>query len=149
MLVDCDQWEHSFVTAEAEDAFVEALAAVCERCVRDGEAMVDWIEEWKIIRGEDGDGQVDLIVVTNAREVWSSNAEAVDLVLDSALQKFRACRWADYHVIVLDLEGIMLKTELILEVIRGYDDDSLRVADLILVADGDELTEGYCTPSIR
>lgn len=148
MLVDEGQREHEFVTDEGFRAAVDALVDACARRLHDGTATAQWQEEWALHRGEDGEGQVDLVVVTNARDVWAANAEAVDLVLDDALRKFTEQRWADLHVVVLDCDGIVLEPDLVIGAVRAYEAEVLETVDLILLADGNQILEAWRSPSL-
>lgn len=143
MLVDTDGLEHSFVTEEAKAAFVEELVRACEQREREEQVTASWEEEWKLCRRGDGDGRVDPIIVTAAREIWKANVEAVDLVLDSALKKFRSRRWTDYHIVVLDRVGIMLEPQYLVQGVAQYDDETLSVVDIVLIVDDQSAVEAW------
>jgi len=53
MLVD-DGLEHSFITQECKDTFVEVVAAACERCLEGSAGEFEWYEEWELTRTDDG-----------------------------------------------------------------------------------------------
>ena len=148
LVVDDGQWEHSFVTDEGKQAFVQSLVEACRRRSEGEASEFHWVEEWKLHRGEDlQPGQVDIICVTEARSVPGANAEAIDLVLDDALRKFEGRRWGDVHVVVLDRAGPGLSVDYLLDAIRLYSAEVLDAVDLILVADDTVISEGWRSPS--
>lgn len=147
-LVDDGQWEHEFVTDEALAAFHDALVSACQTRVEQGKAPVSWVEEWELTRREeDGSGEagVFLICVTDARSVYGSVAEAVDVMLEKAKRKFEARRWADHNVVVFDNASALTNTERVADVVAGFERDELGAIDLILFAHGDDLTQVWPT----
>lgn len=70
MLVDCGTCEHSFETDSGREAFVDEIVRACVARIAEGDAIARWNEEWKLIRGADGDGSVEVVAVTAARDVW-------------------------------------------------------------------------------
>lgn len=148
LLVDDGQWEHEFVTDEALADFHDALVAGCNTRVEQGHATISWIEEWELMRAEeDGSGEtgVAILSVTDARDVFSSVTEAVEMVLEKAKRKFEARRWAEHHVVVFDNASALTTAERVADVAAGFEREELGAIDLILCAHGDDLTQVWPT----
>src|SRR5207249_3121974 len=95
--------EHAFVTEQGGEEFARAVLAACEAATPGCTSPVDWYEEWKLIRVEDGpESSVQVIAVTEARDVEQMVETAVAAILEKAIPKFIGQRWADLHVVVLD-----------------------------------------------
>lgn len=147
MLVDEGQLEHSFETEEGRQQFIDAVVDACNRRASGSEAFAEWNEEWGVSHDDDGEPHVQVICVTEARSVPGANAEAIDLVLDSALRKFERRRWADLHVVVLDRTGAMLMPDYLLDAVQSYDDQMFEDVDLILIAEKSETFEAWRSPT--
>jgi hypothetical protein len=149
LLVDDGQWEHEFVTEEAKKAFQEALVAACEIRLQGDLAPFAWTEEWPLTRGSDEGTQsgVWLIAVTGARSVQGSVAEAVDIMLEKAKQKFEERRWAELHVLVFDNASALMTVDRVAEVVAGFEPEDLGAIDVILVADEDVVAQVWPLPA--
>lgn len=141
-----DLVEHSFITEEARSSFVESVLRAWRKRLAEGSAEAEWFEEWQLFRGEDGEGSVDVIATTRARNVSGANQEAVDLVLDSAVRKFEQRRWADHHLVVFDRLGIMLSEEYLLDALASYSADDFANVEIILITDGESVVEAWSSP---
>ncbi len=147
LLVDEGQWEHSFVTEEAKQVFQDALVEACQRRIDTGRGVLTWTEEWQLTRGNEAGANsgVWVIAVTDARDVYASVTEAVDLMLEAALRKFEERRWADIHVIVFDNQGVMMTADRVAAVAIGFQAEELQAVDLILLADNDSIVQVWPT----
>jgi hypothetical protein len=136
--------EHSFVTDEGREAFYDAVARACQTRLRGNLAPVTWYEEWELTRGDNDDDQdgVEIITVTEARDMYSSVAESVYTMLEKGQKKFTAKRWADRHVLVLET-SIHAPARLVTGVVRSLEPEELEGIDLLLLVDGDELIQCY------
>ena len=141
MLVDQHLPDHSFVTAEALEGFRVELASACYRRTHDGSNHFEWYEEIPLLRcDEEGDDErgLDVLAVTEARDVRASVAEALDYILEKALGKFKR-RWADRHVIVFDRASGLCCAERVKQALSWYTPEDLRDVDLILMTDADDV----------
>ncbi len=104
MLVD-EGLEHSFITQECKDAFVEAVVAACKRRLKGNTNDFKWYEEWELARIDNKDSKdgVWIIASTGAHSMQASVDQCVHYSLENAIRKFkRTPRWADLHVVVLE-----------------------------------------------
>lgn len=138
MLVDCDTYEHSFFTDEARHKFGQALAEACAERLANRNGALSWNEEWQLLRLDDDDDppsvEVMAVAVIDVRE---SVEAALARLVDAALEKFEARRWADLHVLVLDKADGILEPDRIQEVCGRLDLGSPPAIDLIIWADND------------
>jgi hypothetical protein len=136
--------EHSFVTDEGREAFCEAVAAACDVRLKGDLAPAVWHEEWELTRVDNDDKQdgVEIIAVTEARDMPSSVAESVYAMLEKGQKKFADKRWAEHHVLVLE-SSIHAPPHLVTDVVGSLEPEELEGIDLLLVVDGDELIQCY------
>ncbi len=141
MLVDDHLPDHSFVTAEALEKFHTELAAACHRRTHDGSNHFEWYEEIPLLRcDKEGDDErgLDVLAVTEATHVRTSVAEALDYVLEKALEKFKRS-WAERHVIVFDKAAGLCDANRVKQALSWYTPDELLNVDLILETDEDDI----------
>jgi hypothetical protein len=138
--------EHSFVTDEGRAAFTDVLRSAYEDKRFGIVNPLRWFEEWELIKNGDHDptkpeeDQVWMIAVTPARSVYASVEECMDTMMGKALAKFSGKRWADLHVIVLEVQTSLMKPERSVPVIQGIDPNDLADVDLILLVNEEETT---------
>jgi hypothetical protein len=140
--------EHSFVTDEGRGAFYRAVATACQVRLEGNSAPVTWYEEWELTRGDNDDKQdgVEIIAVTEARDMHSSVAESVYAMLEKGQKKFAAKRWAERHVLVFE-SSIHAPPHLVTSVVGSLEPEELQGIDLLLLVDGSELVQ--CHPRAR
>lgn len=146
LLVDQGMLEHSFVTDAGLAAFHTALADACRRRIETGSGHFEWFEQWELWRCEDSpdddpkdhDG-VFVVCVTEARHVDESIAEALDMVIEKALKKFKTA-WAERHVIVLDKATPLCNTERVGQALSWVTPEEFANVDLILLTDNDDVS---------
>lgn len=143
ILVDCDTWEHPFVTDHGREAFCQALAEACRARVRSGAGPLEWDEEWKLIRYEDEKGEarpssVEVLAVSDVIDVRLSVTDTVARMIEKARQKFAARRWADVNMLVLDRNSGLIGAEAVRVAISAFDASELQDFDSILFTDGDD-----------
>jgi hypothetical protein len=135
--------EHSFVTDQGREAFYEAVAKACRMRLEDNFAPVTWCEEWELTRGDNNDEDgVDMIAVTQARDMDSSVREAVYAMIEKGRSKFVGRRWTDNHVLVLET-SILAPMRLVTSAVRALEPEELEDIDLLLLVDHDGLTQCY------
>lgn len=143
--------EHSFFTQEGIDQFLAVIRVAYDERKFGSRQTLTWYEEWQIIKtkedDEDREDGVWIIAVTEARDVLASVEECLDTVLTSALTKFGAKRWAETHVIVLEVESALMSPERSLPVIQGYPPADLTDVDLILLIHDGDVNQAY--PIVR
>jgi hypothetical protein len=144
MLID-EGLEHSFVTEECKDAFVDAVVAACNRRLEGNIAPFDWNEEWELARIDDGDGDhtqggVWIIATSGACSMQASVKECVHAVLDNAVRKFKRKRWADLHVVVLESSGLT-PAGLAANSIETFESDDKGRVDHFLLVEGKSVNE--------
>ena len=149
MLID-EGMEHNFLTDEGKAAFHDVLTAACERRLSGDSSTFTWYEEWEITRVENTDNEeprdgVWIIASTEARSVIDSQAECVDSMITSALDKYHK-RWADFQIIVL--ENLMHPDshieQIVAQVIADLEPDALQTIDYILLIKNDTIVQ--CLP---
>ena len=141
MLVDDHLPDHSFVTAEAFETFHTELAAACFRRTHDGSNHFEWYEEVPLLRCDsEGDNErgLDVLAVSEARDVSTGVAEALDYVLEKALEKFHRS-WAERHVIIFDKAAGLCDAERVKKALSWYTPEELEDVDLILETDDDDI----------
>ena len=140
MLVDCDTYEHSFLTDEAREEFALALVAACEQRIATGNGPLTWNEEWGLHRFDEDDGDEPHppsvhVLAVEVIDVAESTTGSVTRMIDAALQKFASRRWADLHVLVLEKADGILPTDRVSDAISAIDPSDLHELDLILYID--------------
>jgi hypothetical protein len=144
MLVD-EGLEHSFITRECEDAFVEAVIAACKKRLKGNTGDFKWYEEWELVRTDKGDGDsqgsVWLVATTGAHSMQPSVEQCVQAVLDNAMRKFRRTPpWADVHVIVLEASP-MAPADLAAGAIETFQPQDRGIINHFLVVEGKDINE--------
>jgi len=106
-------------------------------------APVAWCEEWELTRGDNDDEDgVDIIAVTEARDMDSSVREAVYAMVEKGRSKFAGRRWADRHILVLET-STLAPMRLVTSVVGALEPQELEDIDLLLLVEHDELTQCY------
>jgi len=103
LLQDAGEPEHQFLTEETHSAFKQRLRKACEASRRNGEATIEWSEEWELQRVSDsseGVGRVSVIVpVADFEE--AAAIESVKKEINSARRKFESKDWAKRNAVAL------------------------------------------------
>ncbi len=102
-LEDGDEPGHQFLSEELRAAFERELGRACDASMRDGQAEVNWHEEWTLRRLPDppaGRGGVHVQAAT-ADFLESAAIESVTTAIDGAKEKFVSTRWADRAAVAL------------------------------------------------
>ncbi len=102
-LEDSDEPGHQFLSEELRAAFERELGRACDASMRDGQADVNWQEEWTLRRLPDppaGSGGVHVQAAT-ADFLESAAIESVTTAIDDAKKKFVSMRWADRAAVAL------------------------------------------------
>jgi len=145
-LID-DGNEHSFFTDVGKAQFLDVLRSAYASKKFGSTEVLTWYEEWQIIKidqpGEDREDGVEIIAVTAARDVRASVQECLDTVIAGALSKFGGKRWANLHVVVLEVETILMTPERSLPVIGDYSAAELSDVDLMLLVHDDDVYQAY------
>jgi hypothetical protein len=144
MLVD-EGLEHSFITRECEDAFVEAAVAACKKRLKGNNGDFKWYEEWELVRTDKGEGDsqgsVWLVATTGAHSMQPSVEQCVHAVLDNAMRKFRRTPpWADVNVIVLEASP-MAPADLAAGAIETFQSQDRGVINHFLIVEGEDINE--------
>lgn len=133
LLVDQDQMEHSFVTDEAREQFIEKIAAAA----RSGESQaVTWDEEWPLTRHGGDDNGVSVLGTSGAFDVQGSIADSTERMVEQAAKKFQGKPWAPLQIIALDSTSPHITADRVRPALSTFDADELAGVDLILLVDG-------------
>jgi hypothetical protein len=145
MLVD-DGLEHSFITQECKDTFVEVVAAACERRLEGSAGEFEWYEEWELTRTDDGGGDhsqdgVWILATTGAHSMQASAEECVDYSLNEAMRKFRRTpRWAELQIIVLEA-SLAVPAGLAAGAVEAFQPQDRNLIDHFLIVDNEDVNE--------
>lgn len=134
LLVDQGQMEHSFVTDEAREAFIQAVVAVAES----GQSQtITWNEEWPLTRHDGNDNGVWVLGTSGAFDVQDSVAASTERMLNQAVKKFRGKEWAPVQIIALDAASPHMTADRVRAVLSAFDADELADVNLVvLVGEG-------------
>lgn len=135
-------WEHQFVTSQGEADFQSKLAAACTRAAVEGAVSFEWEEEWGLTRLEGPDGVI-VPAVHGAEDVGAGVAAIVAQMITQARLKF-AERWADRHIVVLDMQDIIRwlgGKRMVTVALDELNASAFDGIDSVLLADGGRIDE--------
>ncbi|MCY3567902.1 MAG: hypothetical protein OXH38_04705 [Chloroflexi bacterium] len=103
LLEDAEQPEHQFLTERARLVFRRRLAQACWAARRDGEATIEWSEEWVLRRLRDSsEGMGKVSIVAPVAEFEEAAAiEGVRNAIHAARRKFDSRNWAQRSAVAL------------------------------------------------
>ena len=146
-LIDGDiPWAHNFVTDAGRTAWHDSIVAACATPTSEGRFI--WNEEWELQRLDDGDDDERHVEILAASDVFTGGSAyaAVWTMLERGRAKFHQ-RWADHHILVFDSEvPTMLNANRLAAIAAEFDADDLGAVGMILLVDGDELTQIWPAP---
>lgn len=135
LIDDENQWEHSFITEGAREAFFCAVVLASEKSRVTGTAELQWEEEWELKRIEGDKDGVRVVAVTGPLNVIVGLNEEMRTTVEKAGRKFTARRWADISVLVLDNRYMPIPVHLLKQAVLNLGDDRLAPLNLILWVD--------------
>jgi hypothetical protein len=139
MLVDCDQWEHTFQTDIGRSQAAQRIANACNRRL-DGEiTTAEWDEEWALHLMDVNGSGVEILCATAAVSVPGMVAEDVSRAMAAKHRKFAGQRWADLHVLVMDARFSLTSTDYAALALSHVPDEQLSQLDVIALAHGDDI----------
>ena len=103
LLEDYGEPDHQFLSEERRTAFQRKLSQACRTSKRDGQAEVEWYEEWTLWRDEDSvDGKGGVLVITAVADFLESAAiRSLKKAIQAARQKFATKKWAGRTAVAL------------------------------------------------
>ena len=127
--------EHGFVTDGQREQFAQTIIAAA----RSGQSQtVTWKEEWALERLDGNDTGVYVFGTSAAFDVQTSVSLSAERMMEQALEKFRAQRWAATHIIALESQSPNMTPDRVHEALLAFDSKELQVVDLVLlVVDGE------------
>ena len=140
-LIDGDRrWAHNFVTDAGRAAWHDSIVAGCANPTIEG--RFTWNEEWALYRlddGQDDDPEFEVMAISDVF-TGDSAVAAVWRMLERGRAKFHR-RWADHHVLVFESKIPMINAGRLAAVAAEFDVDDLGAVEMILLVDGEELTQ--------
>jgi hypothetical protein len=141
LLVD-EGIEHSFITDSGREAFHAAVINACARRLTGITGTFEWLEEWRLEKVDGDEDGVYVMSVSAARYVSESVRECVETIVEKGLAKFLRRRWADTHMLVLEVS-----TYAPLQFVQGsmtnIDPTKLLAVDQVLLVDDGQVTQIY------
>lgn len=145
-LIDGDSdWAHNFVTDAGLSAWHDSIVAACKTPTIEG--RFEWNEEWELQRLDDGDDDEPHFEMLVVSDVFTGDSveTAVWAMLEKGKAKFHR-RWADHHVLVFDSQVPMVNVNRLAAIAAEFDADDLGALEMILLVDGEELTQLWPRP---
>jgi hypothetical protein len=134
LLLDQGQMDHSFITDDAREAFIQAIVAAA---ATGNSQTVVWFEEWLLKRHDDNDDGVWVFGSSGAFDVQDSVAESTERMVEQVASKFRGEKWAPTQIIALDAASPHMTSERVRAVLEAFSPAELPNVDLVvLVRDG-------------
>ena len=140
-LIDGDsRWAHNFVTDAGLAAWHDSIVAGCETPTIEG--RFSWNEEWELQRLDDGEDDEPHFEILAISDVFTGDSAvaAVWTMLERGRAKFHQ-RWADHHVLVFDSKVPMINAVRLAAIAAEFDAEDLGAVEMILLVDGDEVTQ--------
>ena len=134
---------HQFLSEESRAAFQKASKRACEDSERDGQADIEWCEEWGLRRVEDsakGQGGVQVMAAV-AGFLESAAIESVDKAIREAKKKFEAKKWAGRTAVALHAgeQQHELTPALFENAIARLEAADLHPLDLVFLVNGEQV----------
>lgn len=139
MLVDCDQWEHTFQTDTGRSEAAQRIADACNRRLSGEATTAEWDEEWALHLIDAKGSGVEILCVTDAISVPGTVGEDIRRALATKQQKFAGRRWADLHVLVMDARLSLTSTDYAALALSHVPDDQLSQFDVIGLVHGEDI----------
>lgn len=134
---------HQFLTEKCRRSFHDALLRACLESKRNGQAPIEWREEWKIYRGEDAkDGRSGVVVSAFVSDwVESAAIESVDKALGHAKEKFEAKPWGSRAAVALDASEVRghISPEAFAWAIEELETDQVGPIDVVFLVVGESI----------
>lgn len=146
-LIDGDiPWAHNFVTDAGRTAWHDSIVAGCATPTIEG--RFTWNEEWALYRLDDGQDDDPAFEVMAISDVFTGDSAvaAVWRMLERGRVKFHR-RWADHHVLAFESKVPMINAGRLADVAAEFNADDLGAVEMILLVDGDELTQIWPRPA--
>ena len=123
---------------------MEILASAYDDGRMNSSHQLTWYEEWQLTKVDDEQpGGVQLIAVTEARDLRQSIAECVYAIVEKGQRKFLGKRWADIHVLVLERSSAMIVGRIVEELIDNLEPQEVDDIDMILFVDDASVAQLY------
>lgn len=148
MLVDCDQWEHTFQTDIGRSLAAQRIANACNRRLAGEITTAEWDEEWALHLMDVNGSGVEILCATAAVSVPGMVAEDVSRAVAAKHRKFAGQQWADLHVLVMDARFSLTSTDYAALALSHVPDEQLSQLDVIALAHGDDTEMVWEKPSL-
>ncbi len=146
LIHDDNPWEHNFVTDEGRAAWHDSIVAGCQTPTING--RFSWNEEWELHRLDDGEVDERHFEILAISDVFTGDSAvaAVWTTLEKGKAKFQR-RWADHHVLVFESRVPTINAGRLANIAAEFDAEDLGAIEMILLVDGDELTQIWPKPT--
>lgn len=140
LIHDDNPWAHNFVTDAGRATWHDSIVAGCETPTSAG--RFSWNEEWELQRLDDGEDDERHFEILAISDVFSGDSAvaAVWTMLEKGRAKFHQ-RWADHHILVFDSRVPMINADRLASIAAEFDADDLGAIEMILLIDGEEVTQ--------